>query len=262
MSTALIEDHIIEHTSDLIVQMGKDTRWRAFAQINALWQARFRRGVRRLFADQEAEVLKNLRKTTKSVRQPTPQEVFDIGKWKLIFDEFGQLQFPEIIDDRGQDEITNLVVASSFEVNNPTTIQYVNNKSFKFATEVNNETMALLQRQFSEALTEGEGVVKIAKRIQAVYKDADKRRATMIARTEVVTASNHGAEQAYIQSGVVEGKEWLNAANPCPWCESMQGKIVGLGQSYFKFGDSLQVEGAGTMKFNYTDVDFPSLHPN
>lgn len=265
MTTALIEDHIIEHTSELIVQIGKETKWRAFVQINALWQIRFRRGVRKLFADQGDEVLKNLANAKSAlwlVKQPTPQEVFDVPKWRVIFEEFGQLMFPEIIEDRGVSEMADLGVAASFDVTNPETIKYVNNKSFKFSQSVNAETMEALQKGFAEALAKGEGIPEIAKRVESIYKYADKTRSKTIARTEVVTASNHGAEQAYIQSGVVEGKEWLNAANPCPWCASLQGKIVALGEPYFQLGDSLQVEGAGTMKFNYTDVGFPSLHPN
>jgi len=56
----------------------------------------------------------------------------------------------------------------------------------------------------------------------------------MIARTETIRASNFGAEEAYRQSGVVKGKEWLTSFDKrtCPDCEDMDGKKAGLGKSF------------------------------
>lgn len=35
-------------------------------------------------------------------------------------------------------------------------------------------------------------------------------RAKIVSRTEVISSSNAGTHQGYIESGVVIGKEWLN----------------------------------------------------
>ena len=60
-----------------------------------------------------------------------------------------------------------------------------------------------------------------AKRLAAEIEDADAfsgERAERIARSEVLTASNHGNLAAYKASGVVIGKDWLLGPEACAVC--------------------------------------------
>jgi len=86
----------------------------------------------------------------------------------------------------------------------------------------------------------------------------------MIARTETIRASNFGAEEAYIQSGVVEGKEWLTAFDErtCTSCEEMGGKTSGKPRTA-KLGQSFDVSDID-MNFDYTEgeMPYPPLHPS
>jgi predicted ABC-type ATPase len=111
----------------------------------------------------------------------------------------------------------------------------------------------------------GLGMEGIAKLVMEYFDGCEKFRALMIARTETIRASNAGASMAYLQSGVVEGMQWLVTEDDrtCPLCNAMSGKFVPLGQTFFNLGDRFTVdtpEGKQTMVFDYEDVRYPPLH--
>jgi len=266
MSTALLENSIIEHTSDLLVAIGKQTEWRSIAVKREFYERKFERGVRKMLVDQCKEVLKNMGQKSKSILNAVTKDadwLFDMTKWRVTFEEFGQYLLPQVIQDRGQEVMGDLVVGVSFDVTDPAVERWVANKTYKFSYEVNAETQKMLRAAFSAGIQEGEGIPQIAKRVRKIYgvdEFQNRARSEMIARTEVLKGSNFAAEQSYIQSGVVEGKEWLNGPNPCDWCAAMNGRVQGLGESYFKLGDSFQV-GGKTMKINYESIEYPPIHP-
>lgn len=98
-------------------------------------------------------------------------------------------------------------------------------------------------------LQEGSSIPSIKGAIREKFASYTNMQAERITRTEVLKASNAGIEDAFIQSGVVESKEWLTAGDPCPECEEYSGKVVGLGKEFYS-GDS-----------EFDDGD-PPLHPN
>ena len=57
-------------------------------------------------------------------------------------------------------------------------------------------------------------------------------RSERIARSEVIKATNWGTEEAYKESGVVDGKIWLTAFDErtCEFCASLDGKTTDLGK--------------------------------
>ena len=69
----------------------------------------------------------------------------------------------------------------------------------------------LLKKSLAEGIDAGEGIDKLAKRVEAVMEDRIRSSAEVIARTETITASNGGKLLSYKQSGVVKGKSWLAA---------------------------------------------------
>ena len=58
-------------------------------------------------------------------------------------------------------------------------------------------------------------------------------------------------------------KEWLTARDKrvCPWCDSMEGKVLNVRGSYFAQGDSLTVDGR-TINFDLSGIPHPPLHVN
>lgn len=57
-------------------------------------------------------------------------------------------------------------------------------------------------------------------------------RAEMIAVTESADAMERGNHLAWRASGVVDRKEWLLGPNPCPECQPLGGKVVGLDDEF------------------------------
>lgn len=79
----------------------------------------------------------------------------------------------------------------------------------EFIPEINETTRQALISEIEAGIKAGEDVDGIIARINAVYDDLVGYRADRIARTEVLRAANWGNFFAYLQSGVVAGKQWL-----------------------------------------------------
>jgi SPP1 gp7 family putative phage head morphogenesis protein len=92
------------------------------------------------------------------------------------------------------------------------------------------ETMAQdLSDALAEGFNAGESINQIAARIQQVFTDASDYRAQMIARTEILGASNQGNILGYKESGVSR-VEWLTARDErtCDICQPMDGDIENI----------------------------------
>ncbi len=129
---------------------------------------------------------------------------------------------------------------------------------------VNNTTLKAIRAEVGKGIEAGESVTKIRKRLTGYFDGDDIRQRTeLIARTETNWAYNEGAVDGYIQSGVVKAKEWLTAQDDrlCEFCEPMNGKIVGIDESWFKTGEEFEGNEGGKLSFSYEDVGHPPLHP-
>lgn len=122
-----------------------------------------------------------------------------------------------------------------------------------------------LYKALKAGVDEGEGAQLLAKRVNDEFKDLKRYQSERIARTEVLKASNKATIEAYRETNVVVGKEWLTArdATVCDWCDPMDGKTIpdSIDKNFFNKGDEYEVDGQ-TMNFDYDSVDGPPLHPN
>lgn len=103
-----------------------------------------------------------------------------------------------------------------------------------------------------QGLDEGLSIPNIRRNMSDAFDNLSKVQSERIARTEVIRASNEAAVDAWRESGVVEGKQWLTTEDgrEDADCAELNGKIVwNLG------GDFYQKEG----EFDNGD---PPLHPN
>lgn len=100
----------------------------------------------------------------------------------------------------------------------------------------------------SNGLTEGKPATDIRNQIEADFNDYSKNQAKRISNTEVLRTSNQAALDAFEQSGVVEGKQWV-AFGSDDECANYDGQIVTLSDSFYGSDDEFQ------------DGD-PPLHPN
>jgi SPP1 gp7 family putative phage head morphogenesis protein len=96
------------------------------------------------------------------------------------------------------------------------------------------EIRELVETTFEEQIS----VDDLADEIERVV--GDEARAESIARTETIAASNRGQQEAWSQAtsaGLLTGdeqQEWITTPDDrlCPVCESMDGQVVGLDESF------------------------------
>lgn len=108
-------------------------------------------------------------------------------------------------------------VSVGFNVDNPRAKEWIKNKAFKFAYEVNNTTEKQLRGALFEklrdpliqGLDEGATIKEITAEVKRIFGYAEGFRNERIARTETIGATNYGAYEAIKQSGLLVKKEWI-----------------------------------------------------
>lgn len=202
----------------------RDKLWALFRDFTEDKERKFKRLARGFFNDQEKETIANLREhgikrlkaeifsvKRENINQKLDVIIFDSKKHKKIMRKGTKPLIREIVDEKGRREIANIGIDMLFDVDNSRVVEWIEDKTFKFADEVNSTTIESLRKQLKEGITEGESIPNIEKRIEGVFNIARGSRTEMIARTEVVGASNFANFEAYEQSGVVVGKVWITA---------------------------------------------------
>lgn len=91
------------------------------------------------------------------------------------------------------------------------------------------ETNKAIIRSLTEGINNGEGVVKLRKRLMAEVDGIGYNRARLMAHTETMYASNEGAKLRYSQHGVTQ-VEWLTAGhdNTCADCAALNGQVFDI----------------------------------
>lgn len=118
----------------------------------------------------------------------------------------------------------------------------------KFTQSMLDTDRDTLIKILTDSLQDGKSVPEIRGAIQAEFDTISKNQAQRITRTEILRASNQGALDAYKQSGIVEGKQWLTAG-AVDECEAYDGQVESLEGSFYG------------SKSEFADGD-PPLHPN
>lgn len=118
-----------------------------------------------------------------------------------------------------------------------------------FATSMVRTDREKLIDIITEGMRSGQSIPNIRRSITDTFSEYSKMQAERITRTEVLRASNQAALDAWEQSGVVEGKQWLVAPGADEECAVYDGKIVGLSRNFYD----------GQTEFEDGD---PPLHPN
>ena len=80
-----------------------------------------------------------------------------------------------------------------------------------------------------------------------------------IARREAVRNNNAIAHFVYVASSIVTILRWATFGENCPYCDSMNGKKVGINESFLSAGVALQPDGASAL-VNQHETKHPPLH--
>lgn len=197
--------------------------WSRFKGQTEMMERRWAPVLRRLFTGQEREVIANVRahwrkavfsnptKDAHVMKQDISVILFERGEARRLFQREGRRLIEFTLSEKARQEIEDFDLGVQFQVTNPRVTTAIENRAFKFANEVNLTTEEALRSGLIDAIAAGESIADVEKRIEDIFDIARGSRTQMIARTEVISASNQGAIAAYEQSGVVEGIEWISS---------------------------------------------------
>jgi SPP1 gp7 family putative phage head morphogenesis protein len=128
---------------------------------------------------------------------------------ELLTAEVGPVQ-EDGFERWAQSALDELGVGGRFDMRNPLVRQRLEQAAGERIRLINSTTLEALREQLAAAASNGEGIDAVKWRVEQVFEDAKGYRAERIARTELVGLSNAANVEAWRQSGVVDGKEWLS----------------------------------------------------
>jgi SPP1 gp7 family putative phage head morphogenesis protein len=236
-------------------------------------ERKFRQMLRGIWAEERAIVLANIRKLRKAYLAKDEGDTADSLLYpKLRFTRKVADQSSEIgvalLTEQGQQALDRVTLDVSFNIENPAVKKWVETYYPRFSENLETVNVFKLREALIEGLKAGEGIPELMNRVNDLFDQWDMRRAELIARTETLRASNRGSLEGYRQSGVVEKLVWITFFDErtCPWCEDMDGTVVGIDDGFFDQGDEYTIadkEGEDhTMTLDYEAVESPPLHPD
>jgi len=240
--------------------------WKQMIARSDVQEVKFKKTLVEFFKDQEKKVLANLRgiKRVKAIKA-IDKYVFDIAEESDILVEVVDPLINLIIAQAGQAALDFVGSTETFSFKDEV-INLVSKFENLLAVSVNTTTKKKLIKQLQEGIANDESVDALAKRVESVYNQATRKRATMIARTETIRANNLGHIAGYKQSGLVEFKEWLTTPDDrtCEFCLAMEKeyRVKELDAPFLSQGTELEGIEGGIYKLDYSDLLAPPLHAN
>jgi SPP1 gp7 family putative phage head morphogenesis protein len=147
-------------------------------------------------------------------------------------------------------------------------VEFIRQNILKFGLSMTEANVDIMTQILADGIADGLGIPEIRRQIQKKFFGEGKQakiQAERVTRTEVIKASNAGTQDAYEQSGVVWGKQWLAVldARTDADCAEMDGEIIEVSADYNdaivgKFGS----EKANKLLSYPGKVDYPPLHPS
>jgi len=228
-------------------------------QIADKFEEAFLRRVRSVFRDQRDAILREL--SSKAV-DPKGFKL-DPDKWGKKFSNETKAVVLGIIKEESDEAFNFLEIEDQLDLSSPSVKNYTEVTTFRYGREVTKTTNKQVERVIALGVNKGESIPQITERVKGLFSQISTGRAVRITRSEVIRAANFATEQSYIQSGVVSHKEWLTALDDrvCQFCMPMNGRVVGLKQPYHKYNDNFEGNQGGVLRFNYTEIQYPPLHP-
>jgi hypothetical protein len=208
-----------------VIEFGSEEHerlWKLFLARTEPRERAMMRQLRKDFTEQERGVksrlaqLEGYQPEQEAVKQTSPDDlaetiVFSLESELKRFVKIYGPRIAEALEAAGIAAMSDLALEIDFSIELPEVVAWLEGKTFEFAKSVNETTLDKLREQLIEGFQARESIPQIETRIGKVFKIAKGPRTEMIARTEIIGASNQGALQAYKQSGVVAKKAWLAA---------------------------------------------------
>lgn len=206
----------------------KEAYWRGYVAKTESQEKGFKRIAKALWDEQEKEVIANLETTPGAILFDEKEAIADFDK---AFKPLITLVFESALKDVFAGQEPEPAHTESYHdkqggVLNEAALKWIAKRSLALAKLLNGTTIEELRAVLAEGFAAGESIPQLRNRIEEYYSRANRVRATMVARTEVITASARGTEEAYRELGV-QKVEWYTALDErtCEECVPLHGKI-------------------------------------
>lgn len=165
--------------------------------------------------------------------------------------------FSSLFEKAGNETFDMMQIDAEMNIDREEVRNIIRDNGRIFAKGVTETTNKFIREQMIDGLGKGESIPELKKRIVKVFDSAGDMRAQRIARTETLRYNTSASEQAFKDSGVVEGKMWITDPEPCQYCATLAGKTAKLGDNFVSKGDVIL-----DRVFDYDDLPSPPAHPN
>lgn len=194
-----------------------------------------------LFRRQKDSIVSGLKRSARSADEP-----FNKAEWIRKFREGIRPVFRKVVEEAGTEALKDLGLSIMFKLVNPSVRRFIERRAQRFAEEVNETTWNMLKEGFTSALEEGKGLIEQMKLVEDIMGDRIRSSSETIARTESIGALNGGQYEAWKQSDVVSGKEWIATLDGRvrDAHQEAHGQVVGLEDDFTVDGESLAYPGA------------------
>tara|TARA_Y100000310_G_scaffold117707_1_gene116447 strand:+ start:1188 stop:3302 length:2115 start_codon:yes stop_codon:yes gene_type:complete len=216
--------------------------WRIFARRTERWEDRVAEEVSALFRRQRDSVVDKIKAEPE---RALIDKIFSKAQWIKVFRQAIRPILGAVANDFGDEALTTLGLEMGFDVNQPASVRFLEQRAQRFAKRVNDTTWVKLQASLAEGMGAGESTEELAERVEDLFTSwyrktgdtemlAKATRSWVIARTEVIGASNGGTLLAWKQSDVVDSKTWLAALDERTRVTHtiMHGQTVMLGEDF------------------------------
>lgn len=171
----------------------------------------------------------------------------NIEKQQVLYEQIVYKNFLNIMNLVKQEILSELgqtSVSITFDLLNEKALKFLEDKKIKFAIKVADTTHKAIINELSEGFEKGESIQELSNRIKDM-PEFDMKRATVVARTEIISSSNAGTLQGYKESGVVIGKEWSSTKDERTrdHHKDVEGQRVALDDPFIVDGDLLDYPG-------------------
>lgn len=161
---------------------------------------------------QKARVLSKLSKKKEAKEKLSAEQIMNVGKEKTLTIEFITPFIENYLKESAQEALLTLSPQEEF-ASTARIQKLIKERAQMFGDSVTATTIEKLDATLAEGIDAGEGIIALSDRVSAVYDEFSTYRSDMVARTEATAANARGNIEGFRQSGVANGKEWINSGD-------------------------------------------------
>ncbi len=217
-------------------------------------EALFRKGLRKLFAQQERRVIAGLRELHESPRMAAtmrPELAAALHVEELLTDPRGvdlkliRRYLRAVAKHAGDAELADIGRKIEFQLRDAEVREWLAARAAEMIRVTGDTTNKELRDSIGEGISKHETLAEIRSRVIDVFRERYAGQGDNIVRTETNAAYGFAANRAWQQSSVVVGKRWVTSGDERvrEMHREVDGQTVGMGEMFEVGGEFLEFPG-------------------